>query len=197
MARPFPEILARRPALMVGGRLVSIARAGLAIEAESARSKWLLLGDAWRLSEALAPVVRLPLEPLTSVRVADIGLCLWLRPNQYLLLEDAATAISLPGELVHRLAGTGAHVLDASSRFQSIAIHGKHAADLLSVGCSLDFRQHNFHAACCVQTRIEQVPVVIQRDSPERFCLLVERPLAAHLWLWLHEAAREFTTERS
>lgn len=197
MPSQMPNVLVRSPALMAGADPASIAGAGLVIEARRAQSKWLLLGNTGELSASLAPIMRLPPAPLSSVRTAGVGLCLWLRPNQYLFLADDPMAILLPGELAQRLAGTGVYALDAGSRFQGIAIHGEHGIDLLNAGCSMDFRERAFPPMRCVQTRIEQVPVILHRDATTSFELLVERPLAAHLWLWLQEVAKEFTLEKS
>ena len=63
-----------------------LVRPGLVLEQDAPREKLLLLGDAAALLKALPDGVGIPLHPNTVVWNPGLGVCLWLRPNQRLLL---------------------------------------------------------------------------------------------------------------
>ncbi len=135
-------------------------------------AKRLLIGTLSTLQDLLG--WRPPSEPNTSAQTPD-GLCLWLRPDQWLLF----------GGLAARHRGSTA-VLDVSSRWSAFAV----TVDVLAAGCSLDLRERTFAVGRCAQTRIEQVPVILHRRSRDRFDVLVERPLAHYFGLWLEEVGK-------
>jgi sarcosine oxidase subunit gamma len=141
--------------------------------------KQLLVGSADAVGALLGWTP--PRAPNTTATAAG-GVCLWLRPDQWLLIGSAM--IAAPSE--------DAHVLDVGARWVNFRIRGANAAGLLNAGCSLDLREHAFAAGRCAQTRIEQVPVILYRREPHEFDVLVERPLAHHFELWLREAALDF-----
>jgi heterotetrameric sarcosine oxidase gamma subunit len=126
--------------------------------------------------------------PAAPNRSADtpFGPCLWLRPDQWLLLGGA-----LP--VTH--AGSAA-ILDAGSRWTTLRISGPDAVDVIAAGCSLDLRA--FTPGACTQTRIEQAPVILYRRATNDFDVLVERPLADYLqnFLSLVGGASAPTTSR-
>lgn len=165
-----------------------LVRPGLVLEQDAPREKLLLLGDAAALLKALPDGVGIPLHPNTVVWNPGLGVCLWLRPNQrLLLLAPGGTAPT--AERVRRMSAPDACVLDAGARYVEFALGGPGAAAVLNAGCSLDLRETAFPVDTCAQTRIDQSPVLLFRPSPQRFEIFVERPLAPHLWRWLCRAA--------
>ena len=117
---------------------------------------------------------RVPTEPNRAAETAG-GRCLWLAPDQWLLLGEA--------RVQHR--GSTA-VLDASSRWSAFSV----ATDELAAGCSLDLRERAFPIGRCAQTRIEQVPVIVDRRAADKFHVLAERPLAHYFGLWLEAVGK-------
>jgi len=158
--------------------MADIDRQNVRITAHAGEPKRLLLGDAMALSVLLGWT---PPDVANTSTSTAAGRCLWLGPKQWLLLGTATMAQS--GRAV---------IADAGARWSRLAIDGMHAADLLAQGCSLDLREAKFGLGGCAQTRIEQVPVILERTAANEFQVLVERPLAHHLELWLREAARDF-----
>ncbi len=69
-----------------------LARAGVVLARGRPRAKLLLLGNAAAVTEALPMDVALPLYPNSVVRTEGVGACLWLRPDQRLLLLAADAA---------------------------------------------------------------------------------------------------------
>jgi sarcosine oxidase subunit gamma len=162
--------------------------ANVVVEPGEPRAKLLLLGDASAVIKALPAGVGIPLHPNTAVRTAGVGVCLWLRPQQRLLLllsaSDAAARI-------RRTQAPDAWALDAGARYVEFEISGHDAGAVLNTGCGLDLRPAAFPEDTCAQTRFDQIPVLLFRSAPERFEIFAERPLAPHLWRWLCRAAAD------
>jgi sarcosine oxidase subunit gamma len=162
------------------------------VERGRPRAKLLLLGDAAAVMKALpaGAGVSIPVNPNTAVRTEGVGVCLWLRPDQRLLLLSA-DAMPQTHARIRAATAPDAWVLDAGAHYVEFAAAGSDAAAVLNAGCSLDLRAAAFPVDTCAQTRFDQIPVLIFRSSPERFDLLAERPLADHLWLWMCRAAND------
>jgi sarcosine oxidase subunit gamma len=167
-----------------------LARTGIIVERGRPRAKLLLLGDAAAVSRALPAGVAIPLNPNTVVRTQGVGVCLWLRPDQRLLLLSADAA-PLNVARIRTTNAPDAWVLDAGGRYVEFAVTGRGAAQVLNAACSLDLREAAFPVDSCAQSRFDQIPVVIFRSSRERFDLFAERPLADHLWLWMCRAVND------
>jgi sarcosine oxidase, subunit gamma len=167
----------------------------LRITETETESKQLLVGNAdymtVALRESLGQEFSVPVRPNTT-QSGSVAACIWLNPSQWLLLTSDVVAEKVRCALAQPESGGPGAVLDVSARFAQLTIAGGRAADLLSVGCSLDFRKGAFEAEHCAQTRIEQVPVILYRRTMTEFELLVERSLAAYLWRWVQTAAEEF-----
>ncbi len=159
--------------------MLELTRPNLRIHARASRPARLLVGTPAALATLLGWTP--PTAPNTCADT-PAGACLWLAPDRWLLFGDGVV-------VTH--SGSAA-VLDAGARWSAFEIGGADAEDLLSAGCSLDLRESRFAAGTCAQTRIEQVPVILHRHAKHEIDVLVERPLAHHLELWLREAARDF-----
>lgn len=146
---------------------------------EPGDTKRLLVGSADAVGAMLGWMP--PTTPNTAAPVAA-GLCLWLAPEQWLVIGDATMTSS----------SSDARALDVGARWATFTVRGPDAADLLNAGCSLDLRERAFAPGRCAQSRVEQVPVIVYRRALDDFDVLVERPLAPHFELWLREAARDF-----
>jgi sarcosine oxidase, subunit gamma len=165
----------------------ALIRPNVVVEPGKPRAKLLLLGDAPAIIRALPADVEIPTRPNSVVRTPGLGVCLWLRPEQRLLLLDGA----MPAETAARIRSANAAevwVLDAGARYVEFEVSGRDAGAVINTGCSLDLRPAVFPVDSCAQTRFDQVPVLLFRSSPERFEIFAERPLARHLWLWLCRA---------
>jgi len=169
-------------------------RPTLLVKPGEPRAKLLLLGDAPAVIRALPPDIGIPVHPGTVVRTAGLGVCLWLRPNQRLLLLSASGGAGGAVQTAAKIRATGAPdawVLDAGARYVEFDIVGRDAGAVLSAGCSLDLRPAAFPVDTCAQTRFDRIPVLLFRTSSERFEIFAERPLSSHLWRWLCRAAAD------
>jgi sarcosine oxidase, subunit gamma len=164
------------------------ARPTVLVEQCEPRAKLLFIGEEVALNEALATSIEIPAHPNTVVHTA-LGVCLWLRPDQRLLVLSAKGAITKTAQRLRALDTQRAWTLDTGARYVEFRVSGRGAAAVLNAGCSLDLRDRAFPMDACAQTRFVQIPLILFRSAPECFELLVERPLAHHLWRWLCRAA--------
>lgn len=162
------------------------------------RAKVLLLGETSAITRALPAGIPVPVRPNTLIR-SSLGACLWLGPHRRLLLLDDGTAddgpdASVTAEAVRALRAADAWAVDAGARYVEFEIGGRHAAAVLNSACSLDLREAVFLAGTCAQTLFARMPIVLFSVAPRRFGLLIERPLASHLWGWLCRALEDLGT---
>jgi sarcosine oxidase subunit gamma len=155
------------------------------------RDKLLLLGAAPAVVKALPEGIGIPSHPHGVVRTRGLGTCLWLSPTQRLLLLATDSEARPALERIRSLRSADVWALDAGARYVEFAVGGRDCAAVLNGGCSLDLREAAFPVDTCAQTRFDQVPVLLVRPSAERFEILVERPLAHCLWLWLRRAVND------
>jgi sarcosine oxidase subunit gamma len=155
----------------------------------------LLLGDAPAAAKTLPAGIGIPSQPRGVARTGGLGACLWLSPTQRLLLLATESEARLAAARIRALRSPDVWAFDAGARYVEFAVAGRDCAAVLNDGCSLDLREAAFPVDTCAQTRFDQVPVVLVRTSPERFELLVERPLAHPLWLWLCRAVNDRRSE--
>jgi sarcosine oxidase subunit gamma len=190
-----PELFSRSPlyefadangaARIAGERLVVAERQGV--------EKLILRGDRNDLESSARHHVgiEIPARPNSLAIASDGRICLWQKPDQWMLLLPGRRFS--PEQQALRTALGAGRVFDVSARFVQLQLQGADAPALLATGCGVDLRPARFGDGQCAGTRIEQVPVCIFRVSEESgYQLLVESPLAHHLWQWLLSASREF-----
>ena len=132
----------------------------------------------------------IPATPLTSV-VADQASCLWLGPDEWLLLCPADLVEPAAEALEEALAGTHHAVVDVSHRTLTLRLAGPRACDALAAGCPLDLHARTFPPGSVARTLLGKVGVTLHRLDATRFELHVDRSFAEYAWLFLAEAARE------
>ena len=110
----------------------------------------------------------------------------WLAPNDWLLLDPAATADALGAALRDASAGATCAVTDVSAAWSIIDVSGEDAAAKLAEGCSLDLYPGAFPAGCYALTRLQHLPVIIHRlDYAGKFRILADRSHTRYLRDWL------------
>ena len=92
------------------------------------------------------------------------------------------------------LRGRRGAVIDISDSRTIIALSGKRARDLLAKGSGLDLHPRQFAPGQCAQSFLAKVKVaLLQLDDTPSYHIVVERSVAEYLFLWLADAAREFS----
>ena len=124
--------------------------------------------------------------------VHGLATILCLAPDEWLVVSEAG-APDLGVPLRQALAGDFAAVVDASSAMATVGARGRLVPELLRKVCSIDLARQPA-CCCCWQTRLGPYVVLIhRRDAAEAFDLHIARSYARSFWLWLNDAATEWT----
>jgi sarcosine oxidase subunit gamma len=136
----------------------------------------------------------LPAEPNRFTESGDRA-CLWLGPDEWLIIGPDGNQMDLIKDLRGALAGQHAAVTDVSGARTTILLQGPRARDLLQKGTPLDLHPRVFQPGQCAQSHIAGANITLrQLDDAPTYEILVLNSFAEHLWLWLESAAREFRT---
>jgi sarcosine oxidase, subunit gamma len=119
--------------------------------------------------------------------------CLWLGPNEWLIVGPSDSASASTAELRKALAGQHAAVTDVSEARTAILLQCPRARDLLQKGMPIDLHSREFQPGHCTQTHIAGANIILrQLDDQPTYDVFVLNSFAEHLWLWLESAAREY-----
>jgi sarcosine oxidase, subunit gamma len=150
---------------------------------------------AWAAVES-ALVVTLPEANRSAACTA--GSILWLGPDEFLLVTEPGRETALAVTLSAALRGRRAAVVDMTDSRTTIALSGRRARDLLAKGCGLDLHPRSFAPGHCAQSFLAKIKIALhQIDDAPTYHVIVERSVAEYLWLWLADAATEFTARPS
>lgn len=127
--------------------------------------------------------VDLPLRPNTSR--AD---CLWLGPDEWLLLGDPGSHEAVISTVAERLAGVHHSLVDVSSNRAILDLDGPHRRALLETGCGIDLHPRSWSTWHCAQTLVARVPVILQ-ERPAATRVFVRPSFAGYLVDWLLDQA--------
>lgn len=148
----------------------------------------ILRGQADQLSAALATVGAPYPARANQWAQNAAGLTLWQRPSRAMLLLPREGEQSTCAALT----AAGVVALQAGGQYVGFRLNGVCAAQVINAGCSLDLRPDKFSVGDCAGTRIERMPVTLAKLADDDFLVLVERPLAPHLHLWLTQVSSVF-----
>lgn len=117
----------------------------------------------------------------------------WFGPDEWALLGPPQCVKDAQVRLAEELGGIHHALVDVSGNRVCFSVRGPRAADLLSVGCSLDMQSWNAADRICVQTILGRAPVMIVWSGTERgYEVYPRRSFADYLVDWFRAAAREF-----
>jgi sarcosine oxidase subunit gamma len=141
-----------------------------------------------RVAECLS-LERLP--PANCFLETPLGECLWLRPDEWLVVGEPSSRERALAALESAVGREDGAVVDVSSSRVLLEIQGSDARDLLASGCALDLHPRAFGPGRCVQTLFGKAPVLIcQMDHQPRFRLFVRPSLLAYVLSWLQDDIR-------
>lgn len=119
--------------------------------------------------------------------------CLWLGPDEWLLLGPGGGELELASRLRAAFGSLHVAVTDVSEARTVIALSGPRARDLLAKGTSLDLHPRAFGPGRCAQTGFAGANVILrQNDDRPSFELLVLNSFAEHLWAWIEAGCRGY-----
>lgn len=141
---------------------------------------------------AVAQALGIALPDLPKTSVSGEGLAaLWLGPDEWLLVADAASGRTAAGLVAAAEAATpDQSAVDVSDRFVAVAVEGAAAEAVLAAGCPQDLRLRTFPVGAASRTLLAKAEVILWRRGETRFEVFLARSFADYGWLFLAEAAR-------
>lgn len=140
------------------------------------------------MAEALG--IALPERPKTSASGDGLA-ALWLGPDEWLLVADAASGRTAAGLVAAAEGATpDQSAVDVSDRFVAVAVEGMAAEAVLAAGCPQDLRLRTFPVGAASRTLLAKAEVILWRRGETRFEVFLARSFADYGWLFLAEAAR-------
>ncbi|HXV08570.1 MAG TPA: sarcosine oxidase subunit gamma family protein [Burkholderiales bacterium] len=134
----------------------------------------------------------LALQPNTFTR-RDALRCLWLGPDEWLVVGPAGAVVELSGRLEAALQGRHAAIVDLSAAHAAFELRGERAREVLAKACSLDLHPRAFRPGQCAQSNFARTQAVLAlEDDAPAFRLFVRRSFALYLADWLLDAMREY-----
>ena len=123
----------------------------------------------------------------TKVRV------IWLGPDEWLILTEAAELDSLKGDLTRALIKSHSALVDVSDNSTIIEIKGRYSREVLMKGCSLDIHPSIFQTGCSAQIDLALANIILLKTADEPiYQIIVRASFARYIWDWLLDAANEF-----
>jgi len=121
------------------------------------------------------------------------GFVIWLAPDEWLVVSEEAAPESQEAELRAIVAPFGGAAVDVSGQRVILTLRGRHVRDVAAKGCALDLHPRVFGPGSSAQTTLGRAGVVLlARDDPDEFTVLVRQSFANYLADWLVDAAEEF-----
>ncbi len=146
-------------------------------------------GEPVRLACGMVFGAELPSQ-LGAAGEGDKRAALWLGPDEWLLIADAADVAAIGDVLELVLEGTAHSLVDVSHRQIGLIASGPAAAHVLNAGCPLDLSLNAFPAGFATRTLFDKVEIVLWRRAQAAFHVEVWRSFAPWLAVSLAEAAR-------
>ena len=118
---------------------------------------------------------------------------IWLGPDEWLILSDAAELDSLKDNLARALIKSHSALVDVSDNSTIIEIKGRYSREILMKGCSLDIHPSVFQTGCSAQTDLGLANIILLQTADDPvYQIIVRASFASYLWDWLVDAAHEF-----
>lgn len=121
-----------------------------------------------------------------AIAESDGIACLWLGPDEWLVLGDEGTDIE--GK-INAVTGLFSAV-SVSHRNTGISISGANAVNALNGGCPRDLSLEAFPIGTCSRTILGKAEIVLWRKSQDTFHVECWRSFSDYVWKFLAEAAR-------
>ncbi len=121
----------------------------------------------------------------TECRPTSHGDCLWLRPDEWLVIAAPANAAALLTALDAQVLDDGA-VIDLCGARTILELVGRDTRDVLASCCPLDLHPRAFAPGRCAQTLIGKVSVLLQLvDGTPRWRLFANPSYVDYVVRWL------------
>lgn len=149
------------------------------------------------LSAALQ--VHLPLIANTVSQSKTVR-CLWLGPDEWLVIDTCSSGPALAMSLKDSLGKTHHSLIDVSDAFATLRLSGIEARTVLAKLTPLDVHGSVFTAGQCAQTVLAKSAVILDAIADDAtddatgpvFDITTRRSFAAYVWHRIYDAGAEF-----
>lgn len=119
---------------------------------------------------------------------------LWLGPDEWLVVSDAAAPAADPlvAALAEALAGDPGAVVNVSANRTTLELSGPRAREVLEKGCPVDLHPSAYAPGRAVLTTLGPVPLVLWQVGATTYRLLPRSSFADYLARWLLDAMAEY-----
>ncbi|MFQ5983482.1 MAG: sarcosine oxidase subunit gamma [Woeseiaceae bacterium] len=115
---------------------------------------------------------------------------LWVGPDQWLLVSDAASPDAIIEHCRASLADVLHNAVDNSAGLAAFRIDGLGTRELLATGSGVDFRPAAFSAGRCCRTRFAGIAAIIVAQDSQQFEIYVDRSYEIYLSAWLSDSLK-------
>jgi sarcosine oxidase subunit gamma len=127
------------------------------------------------------------------VAAAPLGRVVWVRPDEWLVIGDAASRGPLLAALAEAVgdgtADAEGAVVDLSASRHALELSGVRTRDVLAAVCALDLHPRAFPVGHATQTLLARAPVLLElADDAPSWRLVVRPSLVAYVVDWLADA---------
>jgi sarcosine oxidase, subunit gamma len=174
-----------------GARQQQLVASSPYLRQSPAASRLVLRGGSEVLAAA-ADALGLPRSetPCRAVH-SDACSCLWLGPDERLLLGAADAAAEISDRLQQALAGLAHSVVEISHALIGFEVSGPRAPAALNIGCPLDLDPASFPVDMCTRTVFAKAQIILWRTAADSFRVETARSFAPYVTKVLALAARE------
>ena len=128
-----------------------------------------------------------------SISTKEKITCMWLGPNEYLLLSEDEKKDNVINGLREILSDLFCAITDVSDYYLTMRLSGPKSIEVLTKACPLNFDQYLTKRNSCAQSYISKATVLIDRLSDDLvFDISVRWSFADYLWDWLADSSNEF-----
>lgn len=127
--------------------------------------------------------------------VGELGTCLWVRPDEWLIAATSGTAATIITSLEAVLSPSDGAVIDISASRVVVELRGATSRDVLASCCPLDLHPRAFGPGDCAQSLIAKASVLLHLvDGTPRWELYVRPSFVAYAVAWLSDAMKPGAT---
>lgn len=126
-----------------------------------------------------------------NVATTVLGDCLWVRPDEWLVVGGTETRAAALEQLAQAVGPADGAVVDISASRVLFELSGARARDVLASCCPLDLHPSAFAVGQCAQSVVGKAPILLQlADDAPRWRVMVRPSLAGYVTSWLTDAMR-------
>lgn len=143
------------------------------------------------IQSALNRTVGVELPPYNRFHTAGKRSCIWLGPDEWLILAENGDADDIMPELDTPKAGHVA-VTEVSDAFGAITMSGAHIRDVLAKNCGLDLHPSVFSKGMVAQTLLGHTSIILTCLEKDKMMIIGRTSFMPYIVTLLEDSALEY-----